>query len=187
MIRTGRLHCAVTASTGFGTQRLLGRTLAQWRQVTLRLLQTVTVNARVDARRLTGLEVHLADGREMARLNFRHLKHRGATDVLTFPLDDPTTAAPGKRSRARGRYRPVAGVVIVCPTVAEREARARELAPTDELLRYILHGVLHLLGEDDKTPAARRRMHAIQERLLDAWLAQSPSPARRPKRPLRAK
>lgn len=165
---------AFTAADSFGNGLICGRTLTAWQRETARLLPTVRVNQRVDARRLTALEVHFADAREMAVLNYRHLRHRGATDVLTFPLELLPPPARGKkpwraRKPSRDPHPAVAGVVIVCPAVATREAKARQLPAQEELLRYILHGVLHLLGEDDKTTAARKRMHAIQEKLLGAW------------------
>jgi rRNA maturation RNase YbeY len=51
-------------------------------------------------------------------------------------------------------------------TTARREARTRGIDPAEELLRYAVHGLLHLFGHDDRTPAARRRMWARQETLI---------------------
>jgi probable rRNA maturation factor len=47
-------------------------------------------------------------------------------------------------------------------------AQSREFG-TDwraELVRYVIHGLLHLLGHDDREPAARRRMKRVESRLL---------------------
>lgn len=82
--------------------------------------------------------------RAMAEANVRFLGHAGATDVITFEH----------------------GEILVCPAVARTEAAARGLPFAQELLRYAVHGWLHLRGYDDKRPADRRRMHARQERLV---------------------
>ena len=80
----------------------------------------------------------------MALLNWRHLKHKGPTDVLAFEPGD----------------------LAVCPAVAKREARSRGIAWHEELARYVIHGCLHLRGYRDKKPADRKRMWARQERLV---------------------
>ena len=79
---------------------------------------------------------------EMARLNWRFLRHRGPTDVLAFP------AGPGDPPGFLGE-------VAVCPAVARREARARGLDWREELARYAIHGCLHLMGYDDHAPEKR--------------------------------
>jgi probable rRNA maturation factor len=77
-----------------------------------------------------------------------------ATDVLAFPLAD----APGG----------LLGEVVASAETARREAAARGLAPADELLLYVVHGVLHLLGFDDHAAGDRRRMRAAERRALRA-------------------
>jgi probable rRNA maturation factor len=102
------------------------------------------------ARRLLGRRsVSLAFVRDavIRRLNREFLKHDRATDVIAFPLGDGG----------------VFGEVVVSGETARREARARGLPPEEELLRYVAHGILHLLGYDDHAPADRERMWKRQE------------------------
>lgn len=80
----------------------------------------------------------------MAAANGRFLGHGGATDVMTFEH----------------------GEILVCPAVAHAEARARRIAFGDELLRYVVHGWLHLCGYDDASAPARKKMYPVQERLV---------------------
>ncbi|MGH7143870.1 MAG: rRNA maturation RNase YbeY [Planctomycetota bacterium] len=183
--RRQRHACTVAVTCGevLAGAAICGRSAAAWRRVAEQLAAFLAGTQPPGEPRLSGLEIHLSDPREMAALNFRHLRHRGATDVLTFPLEaleEPAPAVAGRAisSRAARAARAtrtslptVSGVVVVCPAVAEREARARKLPAAEELLRYLLHGALHLIGEDDKTAAARRQMHARQEALLAAFLA----------------
>lgn len=82
--------------------------------------------------------------RAMARANRQFLGHEGPTDVITFEH----------------------GEILVCPEIAREQARARRLPVGEELLRYIVHGWLHLCGYDDARAPDRRRMHVAQERLV---------------------
>ncbi len=80
------------------------------------------------------------------RINRKFLGHDYATDVLSFPLgDDPW------------------GELVVSAEYARAEARKRGIPVEEELLRYVAHGVLHLLGYDDRHPAAKKRMWRRQE------------------------
>ena len=108
----------------------------------------------------------------MADLHQRFMGIPGPTDVLTFELDHD----------ARGRT--VAGEVVVCVPYALRQARRRRIAPRDELLLYALHGMLHLGGYDDRTPADFARMHRREDQILGADgrrpRLRRPQPPRRP-------
>jgi probable rRNA maturation factor len=101
------------------------------------------------------VSVAFLDARAMARLNWRHLRHRGPTDVISFGL----TAAPGA---------PVVGDVYIAPAVVRENARANGRPVREELARVVVHGVLHVLGHDH--PAGEERlaspMWQRQERLV---------------------
>lgn len=92
------------------------------------------------------ISLAVVDDRRMRALNRKFLRHDYATDVLAFRLDDAYF-----------------GEVVVSATTARREAKARGIRAEEELLRYVAHGVLHLLGYKDKTSAARRAMWKKQE------------------------
>jgi probable rRNA maturation factor len=98
------------------------------------------------------LSVALVDDTEMAAIHRFYLGVEGPTDVVSFPLDDA--------------HDDLLGEVVVSTDTAAREAAARSIPLDEEVLRYVVHGTLHLLGYDDHRPADRRRMHARQEELL---------------------
>lgn len=101
-------------------------------------------------------DIHLISDAEIAALNARHLGKAGPTDVLSFPM--------GEWDFEREALS--LGDIVVSYETARREARARGLKTTEETARYIVHGFLHLVGYEDDTPAKRRRMTALQERIL---------------------
>lgn len=99
------------------------------------------------------VEVALVSDRTIARLNRKFLSHRGATDVLTFP----GSAMPGDRS---------VGEVVISLDRARAQARAGGWSLREEVVTLLVHGILHLGGYDDRTPAAARRMQARQQALV---------------------
>lgn len=102
------------------------------------------------------LEVAVHGAAGMRRLNEQWLGHRGATDVITFDLGDGKAARTGVAS----------GQVNVCWPIAQRQAKLRGVKAEVELLLYVVHGVLHLLGYDDHRQAAATRMHRREDEML---------------------
>ena len=104
------------------------------------------------------LGVSLVEPDEMARVNQTYLQHEGSTDVITFDYTG-TDVAEGA---------PLAGEVYI--SVADAVAYARQFRTTwpSELVRYIVHGILHLRGFDDLQPAKRRVMKREENRLVKA-------------------
>ena len=104
------------------------------------------------------LGVYLLEAAEMAQLNQSFLGHDGPTDVITFDYAAPGSGAP-------------AGEIMLCPTVAWEQARRFRTIWQSELVRYAVHGILHLRGFDDRTAAARRVMKREENRWLRALAA----------------
>lgn len=112
----------------------------------------------------TELSVAVVDEAQMARLHLEWLGLPGATDVMSFPMDE---------LRAGTAEHPALGVlgdVVVCPPVAERQALAAGHSTGDELCLLTVHGMLHLLGHDHVHPGQRDAMFALQRRLLEEFL-----------------
>jgi probable rRNA maturation factor len=105
------------------------------------------------------LSVALVDDAAMTALNERYRDRRGPTDVLSFSLLE------GPASEHRGGC---LGDVVIDLEVAARQARELGHGLDDELLRLLVHGVLHLLGHDHEEPEEAREMEALEGRLWDA-------------------
>lgn len=118
------------------------------RQLTLDLLEAMGLEAE--------LGFHFVSPREMARVNWRFLQHEGSTDVITF--DYGSTA-----ERLHGEC-----FISVADAVAQAEAFGTTW--TDEVVRYVIHGILHLRGYDDLEPLLRRTMKREENRWV-RWAA----------------
>ena len=100
------------------------------------------------------LAIYLVGAAEITRLNEEFLRHRGSTDVITFDYCDPADLTS------------LSGEIFVCLDEAIRQARRFRTSWQSELVRYVVHGILHLCGYDDQEPLARRRMKRTEDRLV---------------------
>ncbi|WP_068396281.1 rRNA maturation RNase YbeY [Kribbia dieselivorans] len=104
----------------------------------------------------------------MERLHVQWMDLPGPTDVMSFPMDE---LRPGSEdSPSEGML----GDVVLCPTVAERQAAEAGHATADELLLLTTHGILHLLGYDHAEPEEKKEMFELQRQLLLTFLATGP-------------
>lgn len=159
-------------------QRLRPIDTSLLRRLTLQVLQRLGVS-RFE------LAIHLVAADEMAQVNETFLNHSGSTDVITFNHSDEMGTVPpsakhfSKRktaallaatlpSRKGAGDRPsLHGELFICLNDAVKQAREFRSTWQSELVRYVIHGLLHLCGYDDVKPAARRRMKREENRILN--------------------
>jgi len=130
-------------------------TVGQRHSVPRRLLTRVALAAMraTGTPRWAELEVALVGDATMRRLNSNYHGRGDTTDVLTFPnIFD-------RRSR-------VLGEVVISLARARTQARRFGQPVRREVALLLVHGVLHLRGYDDRTPAAAARMQARVEAIL---------------------
>jgi probable rRNA maturation factor len=115
------------------------------------------------------------DEQAIADLNGRFLDGEGPTDVLSFPIDDdhvPSGRRPDEGGRGPGSSNEpddppiVLGDVVLCPTVARRQAAEHQWSTDDELALLVVHGILHLLRYDHAEPDDAARMARRERELL---------------------
>lgn len=104
---------------------------------------------------------------EIREMNRSHLSRDRPTDVIAFEL---------------GRRPALLGDVYVCPEVARDEAGERGISPSEEVLRLVIHGVLHVLGWEHPEGASREEseMFRVQEELLRQVLSGQEGPGAGP-------
>jgi len=133
--------------TVWNRQRLIPIKLAALQDFAQRALrQCLKLSARESdvLSRLQEPSVILVSDRRMTQLHRRFFQESGPTDVITFQH----------------------GEVIISTETARRQARRFGTSLEHELRLYIAHGLLHLRGFDDKTPAGAEEMKRIQEKLV---------------------
>ena len=108
------------------------------------------------------LGIHIVGAAEMTRLNETFLRHKGSTDVITFDYSSPVTRHSSL----------LHGEIFLCIDEAIAQAKRFRTSWQSELVRYAIHGVLHLLGYDDKRADARRKMKREENKMLDAIKSQ---------------
>jgi probable rRNA maturation factor len=107
-----------------------------------RLVAAAQITLRAEKVKHALISVTLVTAPRIAAINAKHLKHRGATDVISFGF-----------SRERGG--PVVADIYIAPAVARENARRHGVGIREELVRLIVHGVLHALGHDHPDGDAR--------------------------------
>lgn len=100
------------------------------------------------------LSIAIVDDPTIHKLNVQYLDHDYETDVLSFVL-----TADESRSWLEGE-------VIASYDTARRVAAELGWEVMDELLLYLIHGTLHLIGMDDKTDELRAAMRAAETKYL---------------------
>lgn len=125
------------------------------------------------------VSVLFVDEEAMARLNEQFMGAPGPTDVLAFPIDgeqvepgrwpDGGTEGPDRIPPSPDDLPLLLGDVVICPTVAARNAPEHAGSLDDELALLLVHGVLHLLGHDHATDDERLAMQARERALLDRF------------------
>ena len=99
------------------------------------------------------LGIYVVGVNEITSLTEAYLHHGGPTDVIAFNYADEETG-------------PLLGEIFICLEVARSQASRFRVTWQKELVRYMVHGVLHLCGYDDKKPSQRARMKREESRLL---------------------
>ena len=116
----------------------------------------------------TELSIILADLEAMEKLHVEWMDEPGPTDVLSFPMDELRPGSADRPSPAG-----LLGDIVLCPQVAEEQARAAGHSTAEELLLLTTHGVLHLLGYDHAEPEEKEEMFSLQRQLLAGFLGKA--------------
>ena len=101
------------------------------------------------------VSIALVSSTRIAAINAKHVRHRGPTDVISF----------GYSGDRKG---PLVADIYIAPSVARENARRLGVGIREELVRLVVHGVLHALGYDHPMGEARVRspMWSRQEALV---------------------
>ncbi len=88
------------------------------------------------------------------KMNIDFIGHDYFTDIITFDYSD------------RKGTRVVSGDIFIDVETVADNARIYGATAREEMLRVVVHGVLHLCGQKDKTPRAEKQMHKKEDKYL---------------------
>ena len=119
------------------------------------LVQVVFNQSSSGQSKPTVVSIAIVDDAEIRKLNSRFLNRKSNTDCLSFDLSD------GKQPQSSRLFE-----LIVNGQMAVRQANLRNHSPEAELALYIIHGLLHNLGFDDSTETKAKKMHDMEDKIL---------------------
>lgn len=93
----------------------------------------------------------------LLEMNRQYLGHDYFTDVITFDYSD------------RKKLRVVSGDIFIDVETVADNARQYGATTLQEMRRVVVHGVLHLCGQNDKTPRTNAQMHHKEDKYLKFW------------------
>ncbi len=98
------------------------------------------------------LSIAFVDNNEIRKLNNRYFNSNDVTDVIAFPLNDHKGALSGE--------------IVASVEMAVDTARKENIDVEAEIILYIVHGLLHLLGYGDENKDNAEIMHREESRIL---------------------
>ena len=101
----------------------------------------------------TSVSVLLVSDDEIKEVNKKYLGHDYATDVVTFPLHEDSE--------------PIEGEIYVSLQATSRNSKTYKNSHSSEIIRVVIHGMLHLAGYEDLTSEAREEMKKKEDFYLD--------------------
>jgi probable rRNA maturation factor len=120
--------------------------LSELRKRILRVLKILDLSDKI-------LSFVFCDNDFISQINFEYLKHQGPTNVISFALDDD---GPDDTF----------GEIFVSVSEALTSCQRYENSFDEELMLYVVHGLLHLCGYDDQTPNQKTKMRRKEKEIL---------------------
>ena len=115
------------------------------------LLNTVAVTK---GKSINKLFFHFVSEAKIQQVNNDHLAHDFVTDVITFDYSE------GEEINAEA---------FVCPPEVLKNAKTYKQSFDNEIVRVLLHALLHVLGYDDKTEKNRKEMREQEDCFLSVF------------------
>ncbi len=133
-------------------------TMRKMRTPKKKIAELVRFVARKEGVRLGEIDIAVVGRKKIASLNRQYLGRDEATDVISFDLAEHEGGV-------------VDGQIVICGDLARRRAEQMKIPTLNELMLYVIHGLLHIIGYDDRSATDAEKMHARQEKLLESFQA----------------
>tara|TARA_X000001036_G_scaffold139065_1_gene131820 strand:+ start:1286 stop:1708 length:423 start_codon:yes stop_codon:yes gene_type:complete len=113
----------------------------------------VFISSKED-RTISKLHYHFVSKSKIIEINKSHLSHDYSTDVITFDYSDANT---------------IIAEAFICPEETLINAEVFYQSIEDEMLRVVIHALLHLCGYDDKTKLGSSEMRAKEDFYINEY------------------
>lgn len=118
--------------------------LERFAQKAVKLCLELPHKKETELEKLPQVSVLIVSDRKIAALHRQFMNELGPTDVITFQH----------------------GEIFISAEMARRNSGRFATSLARELRLYVVHGLLHLHGFDDRAPASARKMQAVQRKVL---------------------
>lgn len=119
-----------------------------------KLSQWIKSTAQVYGKKAGDISYIFCSEERILEINKQYLKHDYFTDIITFDYSEDKI---------------ISGDIFISPETVKTNAADFNVPFDEELLRVIIHGVLHLCGQEDKTPETKEIMTAKEDKALLAY------------------
>ncbi|HON07657.1 MAG TPA: rRNA maturation RNase YbeY [Verrucomicrobiota bacterium] len=110
------------------------------------------------------INIIFVNSKEIEKLNNQYLGHIGVTDVISFDyLNYENDYNDSENNSERLK---IWGDVFICPEVAIQNAAKFKTTVSKEIIRYSIHGILHLKGYNDETPEEKKLMRKMENKTI---------------------
>jgi rRNA maturation RNase YbeY len=103
--------------------------------------------------KVKSLEINFVSSESIQKVNNEYLSHDCSTDIITFDYSNERNILDGE--------------IIISLQDAKENSKKFQVTFDNELLRLIIHGILHLLGYDDITPPKRKVMKKVEDTITE--------------------
>jgi len=103
------------------------------------------------------IQILLVNNKDISEINWQFLKHKGSTDVIAFDLREDILP---------DEQQPTVAEIYICLDVAIKAAKEYKTTIGYEVLLYITHGFLHLMGGDDHTKQGALQMRKNEKIIM---------------------
>lgn len=120
----------------------------------LRIKKWISEVVKTNGKKLGDVCYLFCDDSHLHEVNISYLNHDTLTDIITFDYDEGDI---------------VSGDILISIDRVRENAQIFNVSFEQELHRVIIHGILHLLGQGDKTAREAKRMRARENEALELW------------------
>lgn len=125
------------------------------------LSQWIKTGVKEKGFRLGDVSAVLCSDLFLLELNKKHLKHNTLTDIITFDYSEANT---------------LSGELFISADRVFENAHTFNTDVQDEVCRVLCHGILHLMGQKDKTPHEKEKMTALENWFLSLRVPRETTP-----------